>query len=122
VNYQEKWARNIQALQVFIDSYGHTNVPSAYSVDIDGNTIFLGPWVSKTKSQYRNGKLLPHKARELESIPGWHWESSRPGPRVSGGRDASIVERHASGESSRKIANELNLTTQRVNQILRKAK
>lgn len=122
MNYQEKWTRNIQALQVFVDSYGHANVPSAYSVEIDGKTVFLGPWVSKTKAQYRNGKLLPHKARELEAIPGWHWESSRPGPRVPGGRDVSIIERHAAGESSSKIAEELNLTTQRVNQILRKAK
>jgi DNA-binding NarL/FixJ family response regulator len=122
VNYQEKWSRNIQALHVFVENYGHANVPSAYSVDIDGKILFLGPWVSKVRAQHRNGKLVPHKARELEAIPGWHWNSSRPGPRVSGGRDTTIIERHAAGESTRQIAEELNLTTQRVNQILRKAK
>jgi hypothetical protein len=120
VNYQEKWARNVEALKNFTAKHGHPNVPSAFSIELEGREIFLGPWVSKIRSQYRNGKLVPHRARELEAIAGWHWETTRPGPRVPGGRDDAIRSRISAGESTRAIADELNLTTQRVNQILRK--
>lgn len=122
MNYHEKWARNVQALKDFVAAHGHANVPSAFQVmEKDGKHLFLGPWVSKIRSQYRAGKLVPHRARELESIPGWHWEASRPGPRVSSGRDAVIIERHAAGETTRQIADDLGLTTQRINQILRRS-
>ena len=122
MNYQQKWTRNVEALKYFVGRHGHANVPSAFQVTAnDGSQLFLGPWVSKIRSQYRKGKLLPHRARELEEIQGWHWEASRPGPRVSAGRDASIVERHASGQTTREIADALGLTTQRVNQILRRS-
>ncbi|MFN7317960.1 MAG: helicase associated domain-containing protein [bacterium] len=122
MNYQEKWARNVTALKDFVENHGHANVPSAFSVSAaDGKEVFLGPWVSKIRSQYRSGKILPHRARELEDIPGWHWEASRPGPRVSAGRDAQIAERYEAGETTRQIADALSLTTQRVNQILRRS-
>lgn len=120
MNYQEKWARNIQALRNFVAEHGHADVPSAFSTTIDGKELFLGPWVSKIRSQYRAGKLLPHRARELETIQGWRWEASRPGPRVSSGRDEQIISRYSAGESTRQIADSMGLTTQRVNQILRK--
>lgn len=122
MNYQEKWSRNVLALKNFVERNGHADVPSAFSVEVDGKQIFLGPWVSKVRSQHRAGKLVPHRSRELEEISGWHWDSSRPGPRVPGGRDEEILARFEAGESTRAIADELNLTTQRVNQILRKVR
>ena len=122
LNYQEKWSRNVTALKDFVEKHGHANVPSAFSASAaDGKELFLGPWVSKIRSQYRSGKILPHRARELEAISGWHWEASRPGPRVSGDRDAKIAERYEAGETTRQIADALSLTTQRVNQILRRS-
>lgn len=120
MNYHEKWTRNIQALKNFVEETGHADVPSAFSTVVDGKQLFLGPWVSKIRSQYRAGKLVPHRARELEDISGWRWEASRPGPRVSRGRDEEIVARYAAGETTRVIAESMGLTPQRVNQILRK--
>lgn len=122
MNYSEKWARNMRALQAFVAENGHTDVPSAYSTQDEKGHIFLGPWVSKTRSHYRKGSLLPHRIRELEDIPGWSWEASRPGPRVAADRDLDIIAMGDAGASTREIAAKHNLTPQRVNQILRKDK
>lgn len=122
MNYAEKWDRHVRALVLFVEEHGHAEVPSAFSVQTADGTVFLGPWVSKVRGQYRNGKLLPHRAAELSKIPGWHWNVSKPGPRVHRGRDEEIIQRVADGTPVRDIAKELNITTQRVNQILRRHK
>lgn len=119
MNYAEKWARHMSALKDFVTQNGHADVPSAYSVQTSDGIIFLGPWVSKVRGQYRRGNLLPHRAAELEQVSGWHWNQSKPGPRVDSSRDEAIKARYQAGEAARSIAKEMNITTQRVNQIVK---
>lgn len=119
MNYEERWSRHVKALLIFVEKHGHADVPSAYSVQTDSGTVFLGPWVSKIRSQYRRNKLLPHRSRELEKIPGWYWEANRPGPRVEDGRNGQIYSMLDAGMKVSEVAKSMNLTPQRINQIAR---
>ncbi len=59
----------IQLLQQFISREGHSRVPNRHLEE----QFALGQWVSRRRSSYARGKMLPTEQHQLENIPGWTW-------------------------------------------------
>ncbi len=114
----DKWARNIKALEKFVSENGHARVPAASKVDVDGNVIALGSWVSYLRVKYKTGTLSLDKKAQLESFPSWTWGPCKPGPLGDAARDGAMLQAREQGRSLQSIADEYGLSRQRVHQIL----
>jgi DNA-binding NarL/FixJ family response regulator len=109
----------LQALRQFVAREGHSRVPAAHVEKIGETTINLGAWAGYTRQRYRRNQLSAERVTELASIPGWEWGPLRPGPATDSSRNSKILELHRSGRSLRQIADEFDLSRQRVHQIVR---
>jgi hypothetical protein len=116
----DKWARNIKALEIFVDTHGHARVPAITRVSVDGSDISLGSWVSYLRVKYRAGSLSSEKQAQLEGFAGWSWGPCKPGPLGDAQRDEAMLNARKSGRSLQSIADEYGLSRQRVHQILRR--
>lgn len=65
---------------------------------------------------------MPHRITQLESFPGWNWGPLKPGRKVSPKRDQEIVQARESGLKLEQIAEQHNLSRQRVHQIVKRSK
>ena len=69
----DDWAAGLAALRAFVAREGHARVPQRL---VDGH-LRLGAWVTSRRVDYRQGRLDPARAAELEAIPGWSWGRAR---------------------------------------------
>jgi Mor family transcriptional regulator len=89
---------------------------------VDGSNYPLGAWTGYVRQRRRRGQLAPSKIEKLENIPGWQWGPLRPGPATNANRNNQIMALHVDGKSLSYIADEFQLSRQRVHQIVRKTK
>lgn len=109
----------IGALRQFAIREKHTHVPAAHIEKFEDSGINLGAWVGYTRQRYRKSQLSEERARELSSVAGWVWGPLRPGPATDINRNNRILKMRAAGKSLRQIADEFDLSRQRVHQIVR---
>ena len=114
----DKWVRNIKALEQFVSENGHARVPAAAKVEVEGNRIALGSWVSYLRVKHKSGTLAVEKRAQLESFPSWTWGPCKPGPLGDAARDQAMLQAREQGRSLQSIADEYGLSRQRVHQIL----
>ncbi len=69
INKEEIWYK---LAEEYYNEYGDLLVPRDYETKSGKN---LGQWISKMRQKYKNGKLLPDKIKELESIS-MVWDAS----------------------------------------------
>jgi len=112
----------ITAINSFREREGHCLIPATHLEYVDGALQPLGSWVGYLRQRRRKGQLPASKIEKVESIPGWQWGPLRPGPATNASRNSRIMELHHSGKSLRFIADEFELSRQRVHQIVCKQK
>jgi Mor family transcriptional regulator len=117
-----KWDRNMSALRDFVEENGHAKVPSTFVAGSGTDQINLGTWVAYMRTKYRKNSLGQDKIAELESMNGWVWNPGKPGPVGNPKRDAEIIKARQSGMNLQSIAEEFDLSRQRVHQIIERAR
>lgn len=110
-----------KALNQFASTNGHLAVPAAHIEVVDGREISLGAWVGYMRQRRKKGLLPQPRVQELESISGWQWGPLKPGPATNTNRNSLIMELRSSGQSLRQIADQFELSRQRVHQIVGKS-
>jgi DNA-binding NarL/FixJ family response regulator len=110
----------IQALQQFSSREGHCNVPAVHTEIVDGKEITLGAWVGYVRQRRRKNQLSDNRASELQAVSGWQWGPLKPGPATDADRNQQILQMRAAGSSLRQIADQFDLSRQRVHQIVKK--
>jgi len=110
----------LKALNSFGEREGHLRVPAIHTEFIGEVEVPLGAWVGYLRQRRRKGQLSSARVASLESLSGWQWGPLRPGPSTNSDRNVRIMELHSSGKSLRQIADEFDLSRQRVHQIVRK--
>ena len=74
---------------------------------------------SVTPGRKKKNQISKARALELESIPGWEWGPLKPGPTTDKNRNNNILKMRAAGHSLRQIADEFELSRQRIHQIVK---
>ena len=115
-----KWDLYVRALKDFVATNNHSEVPSGFVYELNGHSLKLGAWVGYIRARGRTNSLPRDKHEELSSVATWSWSQRKPGPHGDRDRDVSILEARKSGKSLQSIANEWNLSRQRVHQIVRR--
>lgn len=110
----------VTALNNFVAREGHCRVPAAHVEHVDGAPLPLGSWVGYLRQRRRKGQLPVDKIQILEQIRDWQWGPLRPGPQTNQDRNSRILDLHRGGKSLRFIADEFELSRQRVHQIVKK--
>lgn len=106
-------------MRQYVDRTGTSVVPSTQVEIYKGKNVPLGTWVTYNRQQFRAGRLTVERQKKLEGLVGWYWDKRKPGRRYDGKRDFEIVQRYKNGERVGLIAESLNLSRQRVHQILK---
>jgi hypothetical protein len=60
-------------LDKWVAEHGHARVPKAERV----GEVKLGVWMQSIRNRYRKGTLGEERARRLETLPGWGWNTRR---------------------------------------------
>ena len=110
----------VRALREFVATNNHSEVPSGFVYELNGHNLKLGAWVGYIRARGRANNLSTEKYEELSSVNTWFWYQRKPGPYGDKNRDVSILEARKSGKSLQSIANDWNLSRQRVHQIVRR--
>jgi DNA-binding NarL/FixJ family response regulator len=110
----------LNALKQFYSREGHCLVPAIHIEILEGKEIFLGAWIGYARQRKKKNQLPENRIKELEEIPGWQWGPLRPGPATDKNRNNNILEMRAAGHSLRQIADEFELSRQRIHQIVKK--
>lgn len=111
----------VNALKQFSAREGHCLVPSIHIEIYEGKEIFLGSWVGYIRQRKKKNQINQKKIFELESVQGWQWGPLKPGPATDKNRNINILEMRAAGKSLRQIADEFDLSRQRIHQIVKKS-
>lgn len=112
----DRWANHFDALQQYVARTGNALVPSSHVELHKDTTIPLGAWVGYMRQRNRAGLLSETRTNLLQSLHGWSWKLN-PGPAIDTQRDAEIVKLRNDGASLQTIADEFNISRQRVHQI-----
>lgn len=110
----------VTALNQFLAREGHCRVPATHIEYVDGAPLPLGSWVGYLRQRHRKGQLRQERTQKLEEIRDWQWGPLRPGPATNADRNSKILDMHRGGKSLRLIADEFDLSRQRVHQIVKK--
>lgn len=111
----------ITALNQFVDREGHCRVPATHIEEVGSEFLPLGSWVGYLRQRNRKGQLSPERIARLKEVRDWQWGPLRPGPATNADRNSKILDLHRGGKSLRFIADEFELSRQRVHQIVKKA-
>jgi len=109
----------IDALRQFSIREGHCRVPAIHVELVEGKEINLGAWVGYTRQRYRKKELPENRAKAIEEVSGWEWGPLKPGPATDIRRNSEIFEMRRSGLSLRQIADQFDLSRQRIHQIVK---
>lgn len=112
----------VAALEQYISRNGNSKVPASHIEKIGENEISLGAWAGYIRQRYRKNQLPAARIQRLEEIANWQWGPFQPGPATDSARNDSIRELRIQGKSLREIADEFDLSRQRVHQIIKKMK
>jgi len=110
----------IQALEQYISRTGNSKIPATHIEKIDNSDVSLGAWVGYIRQRYRKNILSDSRITRLEQISGWQWGPFQPGPATDASRNERIRSMRVAGKSLREIADEFDLSRQRVHQIIKK--
>ena len=110
----------IRALTQFSEREGHCNVPATHIEKVDNLEISVGAWVGYVRQRRKKSQLSEQKSGAIQAVSGWQWGPLKPGPATDIKRNTEILEMRATGKSLRQIADEFDLSRQRVHQIVRK--
>jgi superfamily II DNA or RNA helicase len=66
-----RWDKTFRVLQAYADEHKTSRVPQDFRVD----GLRLGTWVTQQRSKRNQGKLGDERARRLEALPKWTWDS-----------------------------------------------
>ena len=110
------------ALEQYISKNGNSKIPAAHIEILNEKEISLGAWAGYIRQRFRKNQLPAARVTRLEQIEGWNWGPFQPGPATDSVRNESIRELRGQGKSLREIADEFDLSRQRVHQIIRKLK
>lgn len=112
----------VGALEQYISKNGNSKIPASHIEIVNEKEISLGAWTGYIRQRYRKNQLPSARIARLEQINGWQWGPFQPGPATDSARNESIRELRISGKSLREIADEFDLSRQRVHQIIKKLK
>lgn len=110
----------IGALEQYISREGNSRVPAIHIEKFKENDVSLGAWVGYIRQRYRKNQLNPERVSKIREISGWQWGPFQPGPVTDVKRNEIIKEMRIDGKSLREIADEFDLSRQRVHQIVKK--
>jgi hypothetical protein len=116
---EQRWQNNLYALQQFVAREGTSMIGSTCVEVYQGEKVAIGSWVAHTRKQYRSGLLSDARQRELQAVNGWVWSKRKPGRRYDISRDSEMVALYSQGTRVCDLAQQFNLSRQRVHQILR---
>ena len=119
ISRTDRWQFRFDALQQYVDRTGTSIIPSTQVEIYKGKNVALGTWIAYNRQQFRAGRLTTERQEKLQGLIGWHWDKRKPGRRYDGTRDLEIMKRYKNGERVGLIAESLNLSRQRVHQILK---
>lgn len=110
-----------RALEQYIQKNGNSKIPAAHIEELENQKINLGAWAGYVRQRYRKNQLSESRIQMLQSINGWEWGPFQPGPATDLGRNEQIrLMRFEKKMSLREIADEFDLSRQRVHQIIKK--
>ena len=110
----------VEALQQYISREGHALVPAHHKEILNNRTITLGTWVSYMRQRNKATKLPENQKNVLDSIPQWNWGPLSPGPKPQMSRNTEIAMKSINGKSLTQLADQYNLSRQRVHQIVKR--
>lgn len=110
-----------RALLQYASREGDCLVPAIHIEILEGKEIFLGAWVGYIRQRKKKNQIPQEKINILEELPGWNWGPLKPGPATDKNRNTNILEMRAAGKSLRQIADEFDLSRQRIHQIVKKS-
>lgn len=116
-----RFARYERALQQYITREGNALVPATHIELLDAEQINLGAWVGYMRQRYKNEKLAQVRIDALNAITGWTWGPLKPGPATKTLRNDDITKLRQTGLSLSQIADQYNLSRQRIHQIIKRA-
>ena len=109
----------LNSLNQFITREGHSSVPAIHIEILNISEVALGAWVGYVRQRYRKNQLSEYRIQKLQEISGWQWGPLRPGPATDKNRNNNILDMRARGASLRQIADEFELSRQRIHQIVK---
>lgn len=115
-----KFNTYIEALRQYVAREGHSKVPAVHIEILNEKSISLGAWVGYIRQRFRKGNLSAERAQKIQEISGWQWGPFQPGPATDSKRNEIIRQMRQDGRSLREIADEFDLSRQRVHQIIKK--
>lgn len=115
-----KFNTYLEALSQFIKREGNSKVPAMHIEYLNEKSISLGAWVGYVRQRYRKTNLSIERIQKIETIDGWQWGPFQPGPATDSKRNEVIKQMRVDGRSLREIADEFDLSRQRVHQIVKK--
>jgi len=115
-----RFTNYISALRQFSSRNGNCRVPAVHIEIVGGMEIALGAWVGYVRQRKRKNQLSEQRIVALEKVPGWEWGPLRPGPATDIPRNVKIHELRAAGASLSQIADEFDLSRQRIHQIVKR--
>lgn len=110
----------LKALLQFSSREGHARVPAIHIEILDGREVNLGAWVGYVRQRRKKGMLPSRRIAELDALIGWEWGPLKPGPATNQNRNQQILSMRSEGRTLRQIADEFDLSRQRVHQIVKK--
>lgn len=110
----------IDALRQYVNREGHSKVPAVHIEILDSKSVSLGAWVGYIRQRFRKGSLPIDRAQKIQEIAGWQWGPFQPGPATDSKRNEIIRQMRQDGRSLREIADQFDLSRQRVHQIVKK--
>lgn len=115
------WMEKYELLQTYANREGHSVVPVSHVEKTkSGTPILLGDWVSYQRGLHKRGLLSPDCEKMLAGLPKWDWGPIKRGPKRNEQQAKHIKQLREKGLSLSQIALQVNLSRQRVHQILKK--
>ena len=115
-----RFAQYVEALQQYISREGHGLVPANHKETLNNRIITLGTWVSYMRQRNKANKLPEKQKKIFDNIAQWTWGPLVPGPKPQMSRNTEIAEKSLDGQSLTQIADQYNLSRQRVHQIVKR--
>jgi len=112
----------IGALEQYVAREGNSKIPAIHIEIFNEKNVTLGAWAGYIRQRYRKGQLHQTRIDRISQISNWQWGPFQPGPATDSKRNEVIRNMRAEGKSLREIADEFDLSRQRVHQIIRKLK
>lgn len=116
-----KFNTYFRALEQYISREGSSRVPAIHIEKFEENEISLGAWVGYIRQRYRKNQLSPDRIKKMEELAMWQWGPFQPGPATDAERNKMINSMRQAGRSLREIADEFDLSRQRVHQIIKRS-